>query len=122
MADREDDSYPHMPKGFTAYPKAGGRVELSWHPPEDSEVTGYRIWRVGCCIQLRDHRGFPAEGWGDALRTQRSNIETEWVDTNRPADTEYRYAVQWIDNKGTNTTSDDVYSALSFIYPVETLP
>ena len=50
VADREDDSYPHMPKGFTAHPKAGGSVELSWHSPEDSEVTGYRIWRVGCCI------------------------------------------------------------------------
>ena len=39
VADREDDSYPRMPKGFTAYPKAGGTVDLSWQGPDDGTAS-----------------------------------------------------------------------------------
>ena len=121
VADREDDSYPRMPKGFTAYPKSGNDVETNWHSPEDSDVTGYRVLRFNCtdeCIQARDHRSFPIEGHFTALTTQRSTVATTYTD-NTAYSSQYRYAVQWINNKGTQGTGDDTYSALSFIYPVE---
>ena len=122
VADREDNSYPRMPKGFTAYPQiAGNKVELNWNSPDAADgVTGYRVWRVGCCIQLSDYRGFPVTGHFEPLTTQRSSMATTYTDSSRPADTEYRYAVQWI--KAGATAAADVYSALSFVYPVKTLP
>ena len=108
-----------MPKGFTAYPRSGNNVELNWHSPDDpADVTGYRVLRFNCCIQASDHRGFPIEGHFSAASTQRSTVATSYTDT-RAYSGQYRYAVQWINNKGTQSTGDDAYRALSFIYPVE---
>ena len=122
VADREDDSYPRMPKGFTAYaPDESNRpVEMSWQGPNDGDgVTGYRIVRATCGDTM-DHRGFPifVPGCVSTVRTQRDNIETEYTHNTHTRNRDYRYAVQWI--KAGATANDDVYSALSFIYRVTT--
>ena len=124
VADREDDSYPHMPKGFTAYApdKSNKPVEMSWDEPDDGDgVTGYRIVRVTCGTMM-DHRGFPdfVPGCHTTVRKQRDNIETEYTQNTYSSNKDYRYAVQWI--KAGATASEDVYSALSFIYRVTTPP
>ena len=121
VADREDDSYPRMPKGFTAYPRAGHDVQLNWDEPDDGDgVTGYRIVRA-TCGDMMDHRGFPnfVPGCVIAVRTERNNIETEYLHRLSSGGT-FRYAVQWI--KAGATAAEDVYSALSFIYRVTTKP
>ena len=124
VADREDDSYPHMPKGFTAYApdKSAKPVEMSWQEPDDGDgVTGYRIVRVTCGTMM-DHRGFPdfVPGCHTTVRKQRDNIETEYTQNTYSSNKDYRYAVQWI--KAGANAAEDVYSALSFIYRVTTKP
>ena len=62
VADREDASYPRMPKGFTAYPRASGQVFMNWHLPDAGDgVTGYRIVRVAGWDEMMDYRGFPLD-------------------------------------------------------------
>ena len=122
VADREDDSYPRMPKGFTAYApdKSSRPVEMSWQEPDDGDgVTGYRIVRA-TCGDMMDHRGFPifVQGCVSTVRTQRDNVETEYTHNTHSRNRDYRYAVQWI--KAGATAAEDVYSALSFIYRVTT--
>ena len=120
VADREDDSYPRMPKGFTAYQSSERRIDLKWQPTDDATVTGYRIVRANCCARMSDYRGFPIEGAFTVEATLRNTIATETADFTFQVDTEYRYAVQWI--KAGATASEDVYSALSFIYRIKTNP
>ena len=119
VADREDASYPRMPKGFTAYPRAGHDVQLNWDTPDG--VTGYRIVAASCGDDMMDHRGFPnlEPTCVIAVRTERNNSETEYLHRRHSGGT-FRYAVQWI--KAGATASEDVYSALSFIYRVTTKP
>ena len=120
VADREDASYPRMPKGFTAYPRPNGQVEMSWHDPDAGDgVTGYRIVRVAGWDEMMDHRGFPVDGV-TVVTTSRNSVATTYTESGLTANTEYRYAVQWI--KAAATPADDVYSALSFIYRVKTNP
>ena len=120
VADREDDSYPRMPKGFTAYARPNGQVEMSWHDPDAGDgVTGYRIVRVAGWDEMMDHRGFPVDGV-TVVTTSRNPVATTYTESGLTANTEYRYAVQWI--KAGVTAADDVYSALSFIYRVKTNP
>ena len=120
VADREDASYPRMPKGFTAYARPNGQVKMSWHDPDAGDgVTGYRIVRVAGWDEMMDHRGFPVDGV-TVVTTSRNSVATTYTESGLTANTEYRYAVQWI--KAGLTVADDVYSALSFIYRVKTNP
>ena len=120
VADREDASYPRMPKGFTAYARPNGQVKMSWHDPDAGDgVTGYRIVRVAGWDEMMDHRGFPVDGV-TVVTTSRNSVATTYTESGLTANTEYRYAVQWI--KAGATAADDVYSALSFIYRVKTKP
>ena len=120
VADREDASYPRMPKGFTAYARPNGQVKMSWHDPDAGDgVTGYRIVRVAGWDEMMDHRGFPVDGV-TVVTTSRNSVATTYTESGLTANTEYRYAVQWI--KAGLTPADDVYSALSFIYRVKTNP
>ena len=70
---------------------------------------------------MMDYRGFPIEGAFTQVHEERDMVERAYTDDTVENETEYRYAVQWL-VKGATASDPNTYSALSFIYPVKTLP
>ena len=78
---------PSAPTGLVATP-SHDRVSLSWDDPQNSSITGYRIWRGPDADNLTE------------LVSDTGSASTSYTDDTVSAETAYRYAVAAINAHG----------------------
>ena len=78
---------PSAPTGLVATP-SHDRVSLSWDDPQNSSITGYRIWRGADADNLTE------------LVSDTGSASTSYTDDTVSAETAYRYAVAAINAHG----------------------
>ena len=90
------NSPPEAPTGLNAAEVSDSSVSLKWTAPTSSRITGYRVFR-----------GLTAKKQAVLVNNTGSN-DTEYLDSDVEADTEYHYSVQTINDAGVSDSSTTI--------------
>ena len=93
---RIQSSPPAAPTGLNAVEVSDSSITLSWTAPSSAGITGYRVLR-----------GLTAAKQ-DVLANNTGSTETEYVDSDVEAGTQYHYSVRAINAAGVGTASETI--------------
>ena len=93
---RIHNSPPAAPTGLNAVEVSDSSITLSWTAPSSAGITGYRVLR-----------GLTAAKQ-DVLANDTGSTETEYLDSDVQAGTEYHYSVRAINDAGVSDSSSTV--------------
>ena len=90
------NSPPAAPTGLNATEVSDSSITLSWTAPSSAGITGYRVLR-----------GLTAAKQ-DVLENDTGSTETEYLDSDVQAGTEYHYSVRAINDAGVSPSSNSI--------------